>query len=39
MQTQYSLLCYTINLHFHDYKLAIKIDENGNSDINICYEI
>ena len=38
MQTQYSLLCYTINLHFHDYKLAI-IDENGNSDINTCYEI
>ena len=28
MQTQY-VLSYRIDLYFHDYKLAIEIDENG----------
>ena len=29
MQTQYNVLGYRIDLYFHDYKLAIEIDENG----------
>ena len=28
MQTQDSMLGYKIDLYFHDYKLAIEIDEN-----------
>ena len=27
MQTQYSLLGYWIDLHFHDYKTAVETDE------------
>ena len=29
------MLGYKTDLYFHDYKLAIKIDENGHSDRNI----
>ena len=29
MQTQYRVLSYRIDLYFHDYKLAIAIDETG----------
>ena len=25
MQTQYIVLCYRIDLYFHDYKLAVKL--------------
>ena len=39
MQTQYNVLGYRIPLYFHDYKLAIEIDENGYSYRNIDYEI
>ena len=39
MQTQYNILVYRIGQYFHDYKLAIEIDENGHSDRNIYYEI
>ena len=39
MQRQYSLLGYRTDLHFHDYKLAIQIDKNEQSDRNIDYEI
>ena len=39
MQTQYNVLNYRINLCFHDYKLAIEVDENGHSHTNIDYEI
>ena len=39
MQTWYSVVGYRIDLYFHDYKLAIEIDENGRSDRNIDYEI
>ena len=39
MQTQFNVLGYRIDLYFHDYKLAIEIDENGHSDRNIDYEI
>ena len=28
-----------IDLYFHDYRLAIKIDKNGHSDRNTGYEI
>ena len=39
-QTQYySLLGYRIDLYFHDYKLAIEIDENGHSNRSIDFEI
>ena len=39
MQTQYNVLIDRVDLYFHDYKLAIEIDENGYSDRNIDYEI
>ena len=39
MQANYSVLDYSIDLYFHDYKLAIEIDENGHSDRNMFYEI
>ena len=38
MQTQFNVLGYRIDLYFHDYKLAIEIDEDGHSDRNIDYE-
>ena len=39
MQTQYSVLGYKIDLQFHEYKLAIEVDELGHNDRNIDYEI
>ena len=39
MQTQYTVLDYKIDLYFHDYKLAIKIDEKGHKDKNTNDEI
>ena len=39
MQTQYNVLGYKIDLCFHDYKLAIEIDENRHSERNIDYKI
>ena len=39
MQTQYNVLGYKIDFYFHDYKLAIEIDENGHSERNIDYKI
>ena len=39
IQAQYNVLGYRIDLCFHDYKLAIEIDENGHSDRNIDYKI
>ena len=38
MQTQYSVLGYRIDLYFHEYKLAIEVDELGH-DRNINHEI
>ena len=38
MQTQYAS-SYRIDFFFHDYKLAIEVDENGHSDRNIDYKI
>ena len=39
MQTQHNVLGHRIYLYFHDYKLAIKIDENGHSNRNIDSQI
>ena len=39
MQRQCKVWSYRIDLYFHDYKLAINIEENGHSDRNIDYEI
>ena len=39
MQRQNSALDYRIDLYFHEYKLAIEIDENNHSNRNIDYEI
>ena len=39
IQTQYSVLGYRIDLYFHEYKLAIEVDELGHNDRNIDYEI
>ena len=39
MQTQYAVLNYRIGLYFHEYKLAIEVDELGHNDRNIDYEI
>ena len=39
MQIQYSVLGYKIDLYFHQYKLAIEVDELGHNNKNIDYEI
>ena len=39
MQTQYSVLSYKIDFYFHEYRLAIEVDELGHNDRNINYEI
>ena len=39
MQTQYSVLGYRIDIYFHNYKLAVEVDENGHNDKNIDHEI
>ena len=38
MQTQCSVIGYRINLYFHDYKLAIEVDEKGHKHRNIDHE-
>ena len=35
MQTQYSIIGYKTDLYFHQYKLAIEVDELGHNDKNI----
>ena len=39
MQTQYTVLHYRIGPYFHEYKLAIEVDELGHNDRNINDEI
>ena len=39
MQNQYSVLGNKIDLYFHEYKLAIEVDEVGHNDRNIDYKI
>ena len=38
METQYSALTYRVDLYFHDYKLAIVVDEKGHKARNEDYE-
>ena len=38
MQTQY-VVSYSIDLYFHEFKLAIEIDENWESGTNIDHKI
>ena len=38
-KTQYNVLSYKLHFHFHLYKLAREIDENGHSDRIFDYEI
>ena len=39
MQTQYIFIGYRIDFCFHEYKMAIEVDELGHNDRNIDYEI
>ena len=39
MQTQYRVLGYRTDLYFHEYKLAIEVDELGHTNRNINNEI
>ena len=39
MQTQYSVLGYRTDLYFHDYKLAVEVDEKDYKDRSIDHEI
>ena len=39
MQTQCTALGYRIDLYFHEYKLAIEVDELGHTNRNINNEI
>ena len=39
IQTQYSVLGYRTDLYFHEYKLAIEVDELGHTNRNINNEI
>ena len=39
MQIQYSFLDYRIDLYFHDYRLAIEVDEKGHKGRNTNDEI
>ena len=38
METPYSKLNYKIDLYFHEYKLAVEIDENNDQGRNENYE-
>ena len=38
-QTQYSVLGYRFDLYFHEYKLAIEVDELGHTNRNTNNEI
>ena len=39
IQTYYKVLGYEIGLYFHDYKLAVEIDEKDLQDRDISHEI
>ena len=39
MQTQYNVIVYRIDLYFHEYKLAIEVDELGHNDYEIQYRL
>ena len=39
IQTEYSVLGYKMDVYFHEYKLAVEVDELGHADRNINNEI
>ena len=39
IKTRYNVLSYRIDLYFHEYNLAVEIDENGHRGRNNDYEI
>ena len=39
MQTQYTAIGYRIDIYFHEYKLAIEVDELDHNNRNLDYEI
>ena len=39
MTILYTVLGYRIDFYFHDYKLPVEVDENGQKDKNIDHEI
>ena len=39
MQTHYRVLGYEIDIYFHDYKLAVEIDEKDHRDMHVNREI
>ena len=39
IQTYYKVLGYEFGLYFHDYKLAVEIDEKDLQDRDISHEI
>ena len=39
MQVQYIVLAHIIYLYFHDYELALEIEQNGHNDINTANKI
>ena len=39
MQIEYSFLSYRVDLYFHDYTPTIEVDEFGQDDRNIVYQI
>ena len=39
MQTQYTVIGYSIDLYFHKHKLAIEVDELGHADRNLNNDI
>ena len=39
MQTQYTVIGYRIDFYFHEYTLAIEVDQLGHNDRNIGYEM
>ena len=39
MQIQYTVIGYRTDLYFHEYKLAIEVDELSHNHRNIVYEI
>ena len=34
-----SVLCYRLDIYFHDYKLAIEVDQLDHNDRNVNHEI
>ena len=38
MESQYCVLNYRIDIYFHDYKLAVEINERGHNDRNNTYK-